>query len=181
MRRKARILNRRERRRITTVIFIFSWLFLGVGYAYLNNNLTVSKAVNLANVSWNIYFDNIVIKEEKANVVLPATIKDKTSLDMNISLEKPGDIYSLNVDIVNTGEIDAILSEINKKNLTEKQQEYLDYTVKYINNKDLNVNDKLPRNSRSTINITIKYKEQTVKTEDEELDLSLSLNYLQSS
>lgn len=177
---RSQILTRKSRKVLTIIILIFICLFLGIGYAYLNNNLNIAGTKNLPNSSKNIYFDNIVVKENNSEAVLPVTIKDKTKIDMNIILEKPGDVFSFNVDIVNAGTIDAILSDIYKTSLNSKQQEYFEYTIKYLNKDNLAKNDILKKNSRETINITVKYKDYAESVhEDLTLDLGFALNYLE--
>lgn len=177
---RTRILTRKSRRELTIIIFIFSCLFLGIGYAYFNDILIVDERVNLTNASWNIYFDNVSPKVGNITNRSEVTIKDKTSLNINVILENPGDIFSFDVDIVNAGPIDAVLSKITKTELTSEQQEYLEYTITHQNQESLVKNSILEKNSRETINITIKYKNKAKNiTKDEKIDLSLTLEYLQ--
>ena len=116
---------RNSKKLLIFALILFAWSTIGVGYAYLSSNLRLAGTANIAKTSWNIHFSNIKFDEGNVEATTPAKIVNDTTISLDVSLESPGDKYSFNVDVVNSGTIDAMLTEIFKTELTEEQQKYI--------------------------------------------------------
>ena len=93
------------------------------------------KAEALSSTKWNLYFENIQIKEGSVTAVNPPEIKGSSNseIDFDVNLNVPGEFYEFTVDITNAGTMDAMVSEINNNQLTDNQKRYLSYEVTYLN------------------------------------------------
>lgn len=161
-------------------LILFAWSTIGVGYAYLSSNLKLAGTANIAKTSWNIHFSNIKFDDGNVEATTPAKIVNDTTISMDISLESPGDKYSFDVDVVNSGTIDAMLTEIFKTELTEEQQKYLEYSIKYSDGNEIKEKDLLKKDSKETLKIEIKYKDgNNYAPNDINAKLSFTLNYVQ--
>ncbi len=161
-------------------LILFAWSTIGVGYAYLSSNLKLAGTANIAKTSWNIHFENIKFDDGNIEATTPAKIVNDTTISMDLSLESPGDKYSFDVDVVNSGTIDAMITEIFKTELTEEQQKYLEYTIKYSTGNEIKEKDLLKKNSKETLKIEIKYKDgNNYAPNDINAKLSFTLNYVQ--
>lgn len=171
---------RNSKKLLIFALILFAWSTIGVGYAYLSSNLKLAGTANIAKTSWNIHFSNIKFDEGNVEATTPAKIVNDTTISLDVSLESPGDKYSFNVDVVNSGTIDAMLTEIFKTELTEEQQKYIEYTIKYSDGNEIKEKDLLKRNSKEILKIEIKYKDGNNYTpNDINAKLSFTLNYVQ--
>ncbi|MDY5875866.1 MAG: hypothetical protein SPJ74_07320 [Bacilli bacterium] len=171
---------RNSKKLLIFALILFAWSTIGVGYAYLSSNLRLAGTANIAKTSWNIHFSNIKFDEGNVEATTPAKIVNDTTISLDVSLESPGDKYSFNVDVVNSGTIDAMLTEIFKTELTEEQQKYIEYTIKYSDGNEIKEKDLLKKDSKETLKIEIKYKDgNNYAPNDINAKLSFTLNYVQ--
>ena len=171
---------RNSKKLLIFALILFAWSTIGVGYAYLSSNLKLTGTANIAKTSWNIHFSNIKFAEGNVETTTPAKIVNDTTISLDVSLESPGDKYSFNVDVVNSGTIDAMLTEIFKTELTEEQQKYIEYTIKYSDGNEIKEKDLLKKDSKETLKIEIKYKDgNNYAPNDINAKLSFTLNYVQ--
>ena len=171
---------RNSKKLLIFALILFAWSTIGVGYAYISSNLKLAGTANIAKTSWNIHFSNIKFAEGNVETTTPAKIVNDTTISLDVSLESPGDKYSFNVDVVNSGTIDAMLTEIFKTELTEEQQKYIEYTIKYSDGNEIKEKDLLKKDSKETLKIEIKYKDgNNYAPNDINAKLSFTLNYVQ--
>ena len=171
---------RNSKKLLVFALILFAWSTIGIGYAYLSSNLKLAGTANIAKTSWNIHFSNIKFAEGNVGTTTPAKIVNDTTISLDVSLESPGDKYSFNVDVVNSGTIDAMLTEIFKTELTEEQQKYIECTIKYSDGNEIKEKDLLKKDSKETLKIEIKYKDgNNYAPNDINAKLSFTLNYVQ--
>ena len=176
----------RKKSYISTLILLII-IFIGIGYAYLQSNLSISGTTEVIGNTWGIHFANISVTEGSIEAVSPATIdpNDNTKVDFSIILSKPGDFYEFTVDAVNDGSIDSMIGNINNVELTEAQQKYLEYNLTYSDGSTITINDKLLHNSSEKLKCRIEFKSNIENDElpsnSQNLTLSFSFNYLQSN
>ena len=175
---------RRKKKNFYFVIVLFILMIIGVGYSYLNSTLNIEGVANVAKGTWDIHLDNISIKDgsitaEEAATVLP----DTTAVSFSINLSDRGEYYEFDVDVVNNGSMDAMLSEITTSGVSDSQSAYIDYLVTYTDGNEIKKNDVLPRKTTDTIKVKVQYKEDisstTLPNEDQNLKLQLQLTYVQ--
>lgn len=81
-------------------------------------------------------------------------------------LTKPGDVFTFDAKYKNGGNIDAKISNVETEGLNSTAQEYMDYTVKYVNGSDVAINDPLTAGSSATFRVRVAYKDSVVELPD---------------
>lgn len=175
---------RRKKKNIYFAIVLFLLMIIGVGYSYLNSTLSIEGIANVSKGTWDIHLDNISIVDGSITAQQEATIApDSTAVSFSIDLSDRGDFYEFNVDVVNNGSMDAMLSEITTSGLSDEQSAYIDYLVTYADGNEIKINDVLPRRTTDTIKVKVQYKEDISSTvlpsEDQNLTLQLQMTYVQ--
>ena len=81
-------------------------------YAYLTSNLSITGSTQIAANSWNIYFANLVVNTNSVEATNSASIDqdDTTSISYAVTLNRPGDFYEFNVDMVNSGSLTGLIN-----------------------------------------------------------------------
>ena len=125
---------RRKNKSIYIVLIVVALIGITIGYAVINTTLNINGKSSISKNTWDVYFDNVVVKDDSVEAVKIPTVTDKTTVDFEVALNLPGDYYEFTVDVVNNGTIDAMIESIEKfPELSEEQAKYLNYTVTYEN------------------------------------------------
>lgn len=154
-------------------------LFISVGFAYLSTNLYTNGTSIIKGTRWSIYFDNIDNENSTYQINNNATIsEDKKSVDFEVTFEKPGDEYYFYVDVVNAGNLDAMLDSYEVTGLTTDQKKYLEWNVTYADGIELKKYDLLSKESTDTLRVDITFIED-VNYDDlpQESDISVSMKF----
>ena len=175
---------------ILSIAFILI-LLLGLGYAFLTQNLLINGSGKIQNPTWNIYWDNVVVNNESVEILdgdQAATINpsNKTSLSYNISLSKPGDFYEFTVDAKNdgsiAGKIDSIESKMNGSVISTLPA-YLEYSVTYDNGDAIEVGQLLRSFDKQTYKIRVGYKKDINPSDlpqtNQQLNMTFAVTYVQ--
>lgn len=169
---------RREQKIRNIILFtLFSLVFIGVGYAVISSNLTLNGSMTLNKITWDVHFENF---EELYDNTVSSThtlTNNNTSLTYNVNLNKPGDIFEFTIDVVNNGNIDAMLSNIGKNGLTSAQQQVMDYNVTYLDGTIPTVKDSLKIGEVETLVISVKTKANITNAQLNATDTNLSLTF----
>ena len=168
-------------------IILLLVLGISIGFAYLTSNLDIVGLGHLKKTVWKIYFDNVNILEGENLTSTPPTTSNHnaTSVTYSVTMEKPGDIYKFNIDIVNNGTVDAMVSIIDENTiLTSDQSKYASYSIKYLDGREIEEKNFLGKHSKETLQVIIKYNknisvEDLIDT-DQTLNFKLSLTYTQA-
>ena len=168
-------------------IILLLVLGISIGFAYLTSNLDIVGIGHLKKTVWKIYFDNVNILEGENLTSTPPTTSNHntTSLTYSVTMEKPGDVYKFNIDIVNNGTVDAMVSIIDENTiLTSDQSKYASYSIKYLDGREIEEKNFLGKHSKETLQVIIKYNknisaEDLIDT-DQTLNFKLSLTYTQA-
>ena len=181
--------SKKGKRKNLLVVLILLLIGVSIGYALLTSTLNISGTSNIKKLGWDVHFDNIVLEDGNVTAIKNATIDDnnKTSIEYIVKLNKPGDKYEFTVDVVNAGDIDAMIGTVSKTGLTEEQAKYMDYNVSYLidgKEKELSEKDLLSKNSSKKIKVSVKYKtdlnSEDLPIEDKNVTLKLEVNYIQA-
>ena len=166
--------------------FIFvTILCMGIGFAFLTSNLTITGNTSVSGNKWSVYFTNVVVSDGsvEASVIPTTSGTNTTSIDYTVTLDKPGDFYEFTVDAVNDGTIDAMIENINMTSLNSDVEKYLSFTAKYSDGIEINAKDILNSNSRQNYKIRVEFKKNILAEDlDEEginLTLTFGINYKQ--
>ena len=168
--------------------FIFLLILcLGVGFAFLSTQLTITGNTSVSGNKWSIYFNNVQVNKASvdASVVPTTTGTTTTSLNYTVLLDKPGDFYEFTVDAVNAGTIDAMIESITTPNIDSRVLQYVNYTTTYLDGTEINQNDVLRATQTTTYKVRVEYKKDIEVTDLPEDDINLTLtfevNYVQST
>lgn len=169
------------------LILVILILFISIGYAYLTSTLEIQGIGHLKKTVWKIYFDNVNILEGESLSSNPPTVSNHntTSITYSVNLNKPGDTYRFNIDVVNNGTVDAMVSIISENTILDSDQsKYASYSIKYLDGSELEEKNFLGRHSKETLQVTIKYKKDITEADLPDtamsLDFTLDLTYMQA-
>ena len=172
-------------------IVLSLFLLVGVSIAYaalaVNLGIPVNGIKEIERPDWNIEFQNLKVVTGSVNAVRPATILDsKTDIVYSVRLNNPGEFYGFIVDVVNTGSMDAKLYDIISTKLSSTQLRYLNYSVRYIDNSEIKINDTLDSKESKTIKVIVKFKDSSeldpedLPSNGAVLDLEYKLIYIEA-
>ena len=181
-----------KRAKLVAILLVLVML-ISVGYAALETLLQISGTATLKKKTWNVHFANVQVKTGSVQATtapeVPEGSTDTTSLTWAVNMDTPGQYYEFNVDVVNGGDLDAMVStatnSIITSTLTEAQRAYLDYTIKYENGAEVEQYDALPAGETRTITVKLLFKQDINPnvlpgTNQTGLTLSYNANYVQA-
>ncbi|MBQ3307942.1 MAG: hypothetical protein IJG68_07115 [Bacilli bacterium] len=181
---------RRKNKQITTYFILFSLLLIGVIYAILQANLQINGTAKIKANTWNIYFNNIQVNPNSVSInagYQAATIIDDTTITFAVDLAYPGDFYEFTVDVVNSGTIDGMISDISSKiNDVEitTLPAYLNYKVTYSSGAEIKAKQVLRASTQETIKIRVEIlrdiEVEDLPSSEQDLIISFELNYAQA-
>ena len=165
-------------------LMIVSVFALTVVYAALNTVLTISGNARVSAADWDIYLNNPRVTSGSATTDVPQ-IKTSSTLEFSTTLNMPGDFYEFTVDVVNGGDIDAMIENVVKTpDLTEEQAKFLKYEVSYQNGEAITTKQTLSKGTTMPIKVRIEYRKDLVASDlptgQVVLDFALTLEYIQS-
>ena len=188
-------MRRKDRKKTFVYLLIILLVSIGIGYAFLNQDLTINGTGKVTANNWSIYFDNIVFNS--GNVALStgdsaAAINSTTLTDVTytITLQKPGDVYEFTVDVVNDGSLDAMVSTVSNKlggveiDATHPLPNYLNYSVTYDDGVAIAPNHLLEAGDTETYKVRLEYKTDItandLPTANQTLTINFSVEYVQA-
>ena len=157
---------------------------LGVGYAAFSTTLEVNGDAIIKNSSWNIQLSGLTVKTGSVTPTTPATITGGNTVTFAANLAEPGDFYEFNVNVVNSGTMDAKLNGINiSPALTSAEQAYLEYSVTYSDDTAIQPNDVLNHGATRTFKVSMKYKDgidpSLYSLVDKNFNIAVTFDYVQ--
>ena len=157
---------------------------LTIAYSALSTVLTIQGNARVAAANWDIYLDNARVTSGSATTNKPV-IKTSSTLEFSTTLNMPGDYYEFVVDVVNDGDLDAMIGNVVKTpELSASQAKYLKYEVSYQNGESISKKQVLSKGAKMPIKVRIEYRKDLgnsdLPTSQVVLDLSLTLEYIQS-
>ena len=163
------------------IVCIFT---LTIAYSALSAVLTINGNARVSAANWDIYLNNPRVTNGSATTNLPQ-IKTSSTLEFETTLNMPGDFYEFVVDVVNGGDIDAMIENVVKTpDLTTEQAKFLKYEVSYQNGESIATKQLLAKDTTMPIKVRIEYRKDLSNTDlptgQVVLDLALTLEYIQS-
>ena len=157
---------------------------LTIAYAALSAVLTISGNARVSAADWDIYLSNPKVTNGSATTIVPS-IKTSSTVEFSTTLNMPGDFYEFVVDVVNAGDIDAMIENVVKTpELTADQAKFLKYEITYQNGESITTKQLLAKETSMPIKVRIEYRKDLVASDlptgQVVLDLALSLEYTQS-
>ena len=186
MNKKEELRAKRMARNKKSFIFI-TILCMGIGFALLSSNLTITGNTNVSGNSWKVYFNSVSVTNGSVDATTAPTVTGTTttSLDYTILLDKPGDFYEFTVEAKNDGTIDAAVSSITEPNIASRVLQYLNYSVTYLDGSPVNEGDILKKKTSTNYKVRVEYRTDIeasdLDSEGVTLDLAFGVNYEQYS
>ena len=169
--------------------FMFIFLFLlclsfGLGYSLISTDLNIFGTTVLKDNRWSVYFDNIQEIEGSVSPTIEPEITNDTTVSFSAKLKNPGDKYEFLIDIINNGTIDAKIASITlSPELTDEQQNYFNYSVKYESGVELDEDQALDAGTTETLKVVFEYLENNDNTlypsSDQTFNISVTIDYVQ--
>ena len=92
------------------LVVLFLILTISIGYALISSNLTIGGLSIVKRTTWDIHFERIVDDIKGAEAKVNAKIsQDRKSINFEVNLKEPGEEYYFYTDVVNDGNLDAML------------------------------------------------------------------------
>ena len=157
---------------IVAVAFLLSVIGISVGFASMSSNLDVKGQAEVVPASWKIKFtdlSNPTINGSAAVVTAPQIESDTHIGNYDVTLSMPGDSVTYTFKIVNSGTIDAELSDYNfaiptitgtgesAESDAAIVSNNLVYTLTYVDGTAVQKNDTLLKNESKTLKLTVAY------------------------
>ena len=173
------------------ILLILLIISLGLGYAYINSDLSINGTAQVNSANWDVHWANVQVTNGSvsgSNVVTAPTISNNTTVNYSVILPQPGDYYEFTVDAVNGGTIDAMIdtidSKLNGATITTLPA-YLNYTIAYYDGMELEQNHLLSANSTETYKVRIEYNTDInasqLPVSNQTLSLQFTVTYRQAT
>lgn len=139
------------------------FLLMIVGYALIQ----MIKGTFGFKPSWDVYFDNITQVSSSDSLVEPviANSSDKIGINFSTVLKKLDSFYEFEVDIVNSGDIDAEIYSLTMNITPDKFSKYYNYTFTDLDGKVVKVEDVIPAKSSKRIKMKVMFSDKKNLTE----------------
>ena len=160
-------------------ILLLILLSIGIGYAYLTSNLSITGATEIAANSWDIHFANLVVNENSVDATTPAAIdtNDDTSITYTVKLNRPKEFYEFTVDVVNEGSLPGKVSISSLSGITAEAEDIVDYSITYTNGNPVQVGDILNAGATKHIKVRVYYNDEIDIEDLPSTNLNLTLTY----
>ena len=176
---------RNKNKKVYFVLILIVLFGISVGYAVINRTLNITGNSEIKQNTWNIYFDNVKVKNGSVTADIPVIdTTTKSTVSFNVMLNLPGDFYEFTVEVHNDGSIDAMIDSITKTPiLTATQQKYMNYIIEYQNGEQIASKQLVKSNEFVRFKVRVEYRsdvqEADMPTTNETLNLGFSMNYIQ--
>ena len=183
----------------TIIILVLLLFFVTIGYALLTQNLNINGFSKLHNSTYDIHFDNIQVSDKSVSIgegdsKAEIDLNDNTKVNFAVTLDKPGDLYEFDVDVVNTGSIDGMVSLITSTIKVgdndpvpitdENLPNYLNFSATYSDGGAIQKNHELKSGNTETYRIKIEYKKDIIPeylpSSDKNITIGIDVDYVQA-
>ena len=154
-----------QRKQMMKLLLFIVLCTLGIGYAFLQANLTINGTSKIRGNTWNIHFENLDVTNGSVELSTgdsAASIQsNSTEVSYSITFHEPGDYSEFTVEAVNSGSIDGMIdsvtSKLNDTPITTLPS-YLEYSVSYINGREITANQILKAGEYETFKVRLGFK-----------------------
>ena len=142
--------------------------------------------------SWKVDFDNISLDREGSIYVEDISASNTSIKDFDITFIRPGDAFTIRLDIVNNGTLDAKLETFKISNIVctynngSSADDYCDkhisYSIKYKDGSGIKKDDVLKAGETKTVIFKMSYADNAPVLYDEVIsidDMNMSFVYVQ--
>ena len=186
--------NRRELWLILLLLFII--VILSVVTVTYTFNSKIIDIVGFSGVyretSWKVDFDDISLDREGSIYVQEISASNTSIKDFDITFVRPGDGFTIKLDVVNNGTLDAKLETFKIGNIVctyddgtfaeDYCNQYISYSIKYKDGSNIKKGDVLEAGKSKTVVFKMKYADEAPVLYDEVIsldDMNISFVYVQ--
>ncbi len=179
-------LNKEKKVSKSKKIILLLILFIGIAFASISTTISFNGNVSVRPNSWDIHFEDITVSDGSMTPLVAAVIDENNHMQINFGLEltTPGEYYEFEVDVVNSGTVDARLSSIDVVGFTPAQEKYLDYTIEYVDGSKIKIGDTIGASSKKRIKFKLEFlydiEDSDLPSEGTTNTFKLNLNYIQN-
>ena len=186
--------EKKSKKDIILILFLLGIIFilsvLTVTYTF---NSKILDIVGFAGVykdaSWKIDFDNIRLDRYGSVYVEDISANNTSIKDFDITFVRPGDGFSIKIDIVNNGTLDALLDTFKISDvvctydtgLSAKDycNEYVSHSIKYLDGSSIKKGDVLEAGETKTIIFKMDYAAVAPVLYDEVISIDdMNINFI---
>ena len=170
-------------------ILLVAVVAMSIGFAFSDVNLT--GGVTAKATKWDVHFKEVKnIANNGATVTTAPSVpaNGSTSISYTVTLNKPGDYYEFDADVIDAGDFNAILKTIAMTSTASI--DYLDHVVTYNSTNYTAATNAITGNSAlapegtETIHVKVSYvepaDESSLPTTDQTQTLTVTLTYGQA-
>ncbi len=164
-------------------IAFFILTIMGIGFSYLESRLNINGNITIVNGLWDVHFENLAVTSGSVTAITPAKINsDRRKVTFAVKLSNQTDFYQFEVDVVNSGELDAMVGNAQIKGLPDSLKEFIDCTLIYADDTPIEATDKLLKGTRQRLKAKVKFNDKIDLSKlpvSETFDLVLEIPYVQ--
>lgn len=130
---------KRNKRKNKYLLLLILLLGISLGYALISTTLKINGSAIVNKHTWDVYWGVPSVTTGSVSETAPTRGADSgdpanTKLTWSVTLDLPGDFYEFEVDAVNNGDIDAMITGINPtvSPALPTNPDYIKYTVTYV-------------------------------------------------
>ena len=156
-------------------------LCISIGFAMLTANLSINGSFAFRNHTFDVHFDNIELDEESISDVGPTLDSSKTNMSFSVNLSQPEDFYKFKFDVVNSGDVDAMINKIEVTGIPSELSDIVDYELLYYNDREVKQYHTLTAGQTVNMKFKIYYKDITIDQIPESsynLDLGINIEFV---
>jgi len=153
----------RSSQNLVIVLLAIAVLAMTVGFATYSQNLTITGTATFKKASWSVQFDDTTWDESGSSTGVSSSAHNvgTTAATYTVTLNKPGDVFTFDLDVKNAGTIDAKLTEIDLTN-SQSSAAYISHSVTYdgvtySNATNANINKVLAAGNSETVTVRVEY------------------------
>jgi len=173
----------RMTRNMAVLAVIVAILAMSVGFAALQQSLSITGTTTVRAATWSISFANLRAPTLTGGAAIdrPAALTiNSTTLTFEVSLSKPGDSVEYLFDVRNNGDINAKIGGINLTGVAAAQAVNVTYTLSYADNSPIALNDTLAAGQTRNLKLSLSYNNVPVLSAvDVPLSLGANITYIQ--
>ena len=160
---------------------------LTVAFAAMSRTLIINGTATVDSAKWDIHFANPLLKSKKGDareVSAPEITNNGGDLTLKVGLRKPQDEIVYNVDVENSGDIDAEITKIDYPELSEEHAKIIEFEAVYDDGSSIALAQELKAGDSKKVKITIRFKdiedESLLASEAYNIPLTFKIHYTQS-
>lgn len=173
---------------ITIFLLAISILVMSIGFAAQATVLKINGNTQVGiTPKWDVHFSNLNIEygsvsDELVNEHAKIVDERSTYITYDVKLPHNRDYYEFTVDVVNDGNLDALIGSVILSGYDEDAQKSISYNVTYVDtNEDVKMDDELLKGETRKIRVHIEniYELEQTDLGEATYALSLAIQYVQ--